>query len=246
MQIEGAHKEYLDSLLALTMSGIFIVIVLMSALYWLALRLFTSTVSLNALLSRLLQGSFKFYPVLIACAVTVVAILVLLLALRNTNYLRSPFKRLELFQAQLQDNKKTSNELRVLAGFYKILRERLFIFILAGMSGTFILLGALYLSTLGFFYTSGVLSPGIFEKLLSILSYYGLLTFFTLILSMFLLLLIALRKLRQLLGIETGQFKKIDIDNVEIDFESLCRELDRELIVSTLVEHDSSEGTANE
>jgi hypothetical protein len=246
MRIEGVHKEYLDSLLALTMSGIFIVIVLMSALYWLALRLFTSTVSVNELFARLLQGSFEFYSVLIACAVTVVAILILLLALRNTHYLRSPFKKLELFQSQLQKDKKITNESRVLAGFYKILRERLFLFILAGMSGTFILLAALYLATLSFFYSSGVLSPGTFEKLLSILSYYGLLTFFTLILSMFLLLLIALRKLRQLLGIEANQLKKIDIDNVEIDFESLCRELDRELIVSTLVEHDSSEGTTNE
>ncbi|MFP4686891.1 MAG: hypothetical protein ACLFN5_02135 [bacterium] len=227
-----AYKKYLDSLLGLTMIGIIIVILLMSALYWLALRVFSQLVPAGTVQ---IWAVINFYSLLIGCALGVAVISLLLFALRNTRYLVEPFQKIQMFQQQ-EKSSLTAESDYLVVGFYRLLRARLILFILAGMGSSFLLLAALYLATIGFVYSSNLVSDEIFQQFLSILSYYGTLTFFTLVLSIILLLLVAQRKLREFLGISFDKLKKVNIEKTDFDFEKLCRQLDGVLIVSELSE----------
>ncbi|MGM0380755.1 MAG: hypothetical protein ACQEP7_02105, partial [bacterium] len=122
------HRRCLMDTLLPCLTGVFVVTVLMSGLYWLALRSLRSVLPGRSALSIFLVKNIENHSLLTAISVALAAVVFLLFAVKYIQYLSRPLEltgELNKISSHLEDNRI----LRAHVFLFKEMRERIIILV---------------------------------------------------------------------------------------------------------------------
>lgn len=175
--------------------GVFIVLLLMGAVYWASLDLFSRTIERAGTLRALLE-QHEFYAGIIGISIGVTAIVILLYSIRVTRRLSRAIKHgREMSEGTPHDRRQIRRWL------YQQVKWRIMGLIAAGSSIIFILMSSLYTATLYSNITLTSFAPEQLEALLRILRYNGMIVLMTTGIALITLLLSLSVLLKRLVGV---------------------------------------------
>ncbi len=228
---QGVFRRALITLLVPPFVGMIVVVLLMVGMYWSSLNILFETFSHHYQIFQQFIREFRYYAGLVGFALAMGIILVLLFGVYFLNFFVEPLEKLqEIVESGFESDESLA--VRLKGWVYYQLRQRLLLLVIAGMVLTFLLMASLYVLSLNYLLGFSILESGNLEKIITVLRYYGSLTFFALILSGILILLISLRRLKEVVGINNDELNQVkdDIKKGHVDLDSLGEEMDRAIL----------------
>ncbi len=221
------YRRCLMDVLLPAMSGIFTVTILMSGLYWLALRSLRLVLPPEQALYTYIVENVGYYSLLTAIAVALSTVTFLLITIKYIAYLSRPLKlasELENYSSEFLEN---DNELRARIYVFKKFRERVIVLVGASMAAPFLLLGGLYLAIIATIYRFGNLKPPEINVLFQVLGHYGTLVLLVIVISGIMLVIWSFYRLKITLSI--GNLSPEFLAKILEECPENCRELEREI-----------------
>ncbi len=218
------------NLLLPPLAGMLVVILVIAFLYWTTLAIiFQLYSSQPRLMADVLSNLGHSTPLAIVIVITVIALLGA--GLRIVNCFSPLLKRIEKLQEISQQLPAGTIE-RAKIWLYYQLRNRIILLVMVSFGITFFLSASLYFMGLHQLLDISRINPEILAEILYQLRYYGMLSFALLILTLIFILLISLRQLQRIIGLDystlyqsdPGDIEIVELDLVETEMEKVFLE----------------------
>ncbi len=238
------YRRCLLDVLTPAMTGVFVVAVLMSGLYWLALRSLQAVLQPERVLFSHIAANVGYYSSFTALAVALSAILFLLLAIKYVSYLSRPLQLVEELGNYSPEIMPEDKEQRVRAFVFKKIKERVIVLVSASMTAPFLLMGGLYLAVIAIIYRFCGLHPRESNVLFQVLGHYGTLVLLVIVISAISLITWGIYRLRSSLSL--AEVPERRLAEIQKNCPVNCREIEKEIEELLLLADIQGQGRGGE